>query len=76
MRQCPTLPGADRPLIAHTIGCGLCMARQRDFYHKCHRCVYRAQPADFVFEPEHKNGTPQRKTPLDAEIAAAIAREQ
>ena len=66
MRQCPTLPGDERPLIAHSIVNGVCMERQRDFYHKCHRCIFRGKPADFVFEPAHKNGT-AKPTPIDVE---------
>ena len=52
MRHCPTLDGENRPLIAHTIGAGLCLSRQRGFYHKCHRCLYRGKPADFSLETE------------------------
>jgi hypothetical protein len=48
MRQCPTLSGDSRSLITHRIGVGTCARRQREFYHKCHRCQYRGQPADFV----------------------------
>ncbi len=48
VRQCPTQPGDVRPLIAHTIGVSLCLKRQREFYHKCHRCQYRGKPADYV----------------------------
>lgn len=47
VRQCPTLPQVERPLIAHTIGKNLCLSRQREFYHKCHRCLYRGKGADF-----------------------------
>ena len=50
MRQCPTLEGDDRPLIAHTIGPGLCLSRQRTYYHKCHRCIYRGKPASYVLD--------------------------
>jgi hypothetical protein len=59
MRQCPTLEGDDRPLIAHMIGSQLCFSRQRTNYHKCHRCVYRGKPADFTPEavgpPVHRS---------------------
>ena len=48
VRQCPTHTGSDRPLIAHSIAVNLCLSRQRDFYHKCHRCQYRGKPVDFV----------------------------
>ena len=48
MRQCPTLSGDQRPLITHSIESCLCMQRQREFYHKCHRCVFRGKAADFV----------------------------
>ena len=50
MRQCPTLEGDDRPLIAHTIGPGLCLSRQRTYYHKCHRCIYRGKPSNYVLD--------------------------
>jgi len=45
MRVCPTLEGNAIPLISHRIGEDLCAARQCGNYHKCHRCVYRGQPA-------------------------------
>lgn len=48
MRQCPTLEGESRPLIAHRIEASSCLARQRELYHKCHRCVYRGKPATYV----------------------------
>ena len=68
MRQCPTLAGDDRPLIAHSIDNGLCMDRQRGFYHKCHRCVFNGKPADFVFEAPHQNG----KAPAPAADAVVV----
>lgn len=49
-RQCPTLRGESFSLITHRIGTDLCMKRQREHYHKCHRCEYRGQPASFVAE--------------------------
>ena len=52
MRQCPTLEGDARSLITHTIEVEQCLSRQRCFYHKCHRCAYRGQPAAFVLEPQ------------------------
>ena len=69
MRHCPTLDGDDRPLIAHTIGAGLCLSRQRTFYHKCHRCLYRGKPADFsvdseILHPPHLNGSAPDKAVL------------
>jgi hypothetical protein len=42
-------------LITHLIGVDVCMARQRGFYHKCHRCLYRGKPANW--EPATTNGT-------------------
>ena len=48
LRLCPTPRGEARTLITHHIGVDVCMARQRDFYHKCHRCVYRGKAASFV----------------------------
>ena len=56
MRQCPTLPGDERALIAHTISGPLCLERQREFYHKCHRCVFRGKPADFAPQNSELNG--------------------
>ena len=61
MRQCPTLEGEDRPLIAHCIATGQCVERQREFYHKCHRCIYRGKPADFALEPQHQNGVAKER---------------
>lgn len=65
MRQCPTLSGDDRPLIAHSIPSGLCTDRQREFYHKCHRCVFRGKAADFRL-PE-TNG----RAPMESAAGAA-----
>ena len=50
MRLCPSVEGTASPLITHRIGTDVCMARQRTFFHKCHRCIYRGQAADW--EPE------------------------
>ena len=49
MRQCPTPEGGpgSRPLIAHQISACVCVERQQEHYHKCHRCVFRGQPAEF-----------------------------
>lgn len=46
-RLCPSVEGSASPLITHRIGVDVCMARQRTFFHKCHRCVYRGQPANW-----------------------------
>ncbi len=68
-RQCPTIPGNERPLITHRIGSEVCFQRQREYYHKCHRCVFRGQPADYSYSPEDSsapaigaNGAVRRKT--------------
>jgi hypothetical protein len=50
MRTCPSVEGSASPLITHRIGVDVCMARQRTFFHKCHRCIYRGQSA--AWEPE------------------------
>ncbi|MBL8752012.1 MAG: hypothetical protein JNK15_01820 [Planctomycetes bacterium] len=50
MRLCPSVEGSASPLITHRIGVDVCMARQRTFFHKCHRCIYRGQSA--CWEPE------------------------
>jgi hypothetical protein len=49
MRLCPSVEGSPSPLITHRIGVDVCMARQRTFFHKCHRCIYRGQAA--TWEP-------------------------
>ncbi|MHC5064888.1 MAG: hypothetical protein ACYTG5_13045 [Planctomycetota bacterium] len=58
-RQCPSTNGAPRPLITHRIGTDLCLQRQRENYHKCHRCIYKGKPASFELEteqPSSRNG--------------------
>ena len=50
MRLCPSVEGSASPLITHRIGAEVCMARQRTFFHTCHRCIYRGQAA--TWEPE------------------------
>lgn len=58
MRQCPTLKGDTRPLITQRIENPTCLRRQREFYHKCHRCIFNGQPMDFGEpEPAGRNGT-------------------
>ena len=47
MRLCPSVEGSTSPLITHRIGVDVCFARQRTFFHKCHRCIYRGQAADW-----------------------------
>ena len=47
MRNCPSVDGSATPLITHRIDSDVCMARQRTFFHKCHRCVYRGKAADW-----------------------------
>jgi hypothetical protein len=61
MRLCPSVEGSASPLITHRIGVEVCMARQRTFFHKCHRCIYRGQPANWA--PEHP---PMAAVDLDA----------
>ena len=75
MRQCPTLEGEGTPLITHMIVVDDCLSRQRGFYHKCHRCVYRGKPVGYEapaeklpaaiirLEPEARNGTAETSTP-------------
>ncbi len=50
MRLCPTVDGTHSPLITHQIGVDVCQTRQHAFFHKCHRCIYRGQAANW--EPE------------------------
>jgi hypothetical protein len=47
MRTCPSVEGSASPLITHRIGVDVCFARQGTFFHKCHRCIYRGQPANW-----------------------------
>jgi len=49
MRLCPSVEGAS-PLITHRIGVDVCLARQCSNFHKCHRCIYRGQSAEW--EPD------------------------
>jgi hypothetical protein len=51
MRLCPSVEGSASPLITHRIGVDVCLARQSSNFHKCHRCIYRGQPA--AWEPEN-----------------------
>jgi hypothetical protein len=77
MRQCPTLAGDDRPLIAHSIEIALCTRRQREFYHKCHRCVFHGKAADYVVpgsegaEGPSRNGSAESPAPLVIEVGSA-----
>ncbi len=70
MRQCPTPEGGpgSRPLIAHQISACVCVERQQEYYHKCHRCVYRGTPTDWVFEAQPSqrslNGTNREGRPV------------
>ena len=52
LRQCPTIAGKSATLITHSIEGGLCQKRQREHYHKCHRCVYRGKPVDFSLDED------------------------
>lgn len=47
MRDCPTVEGSSIPLIIHRIAVSDCLSRQSCNYHKCHRCVYRGQAANW-----------------------------
>ena len=50
MRLCPTVEGSPSPLITHRIAPGVCLARQRTNFHKCHKCVYRGKAVDWQAE--------------------------
>ena len=50
LRQCPTPRGDAQTLITHSIDAAACLSRQRDFYHKCHRCMYRGESATFMLK--------------------------
>ena len=68
MRLCPSVEGSASPLITHRIGASVCLARQATNFHKCHRCVYRGQAADWApVEPELsiKMQTAQEPHPSD-----------
>ena len=47
LRPCPSTPGYSLPLIVQAIEPKQCLQRQREFYHKCHRCLFRGKPADY-----------------------------
>ena len=51
MRDCPTPKSSSMPLIVHRIAADDCMSRQSCNYHKCHRCIYNGQAADWQPEP-------------------------
>lgn len=50
MRQCPSPRGNAYALITHRIDVPTCFKRQREFYHKCHRCQFAGQAADFCLD--------------------------
>jgi hypothetical protein len=70
MRQCPTPVGDHHQLIAHWIPPSLCLARQRDYYHKCHRCQYRGKPAQFRLDEEGTWALPPDPAPAEPPAAA------
>ena len=49
------MEGSATPLILHRIGVDECLRRQHCNYHKCHRCVYRGQTANWT-PPDHAHG--------------------
>ena len=78
MRQCPTRADAHRPLISHLITVDLCLARQRESYHKCLGCQFRNAAATEVTvrrvelpAPPEKVKAPSRapRKPKEAEAA-------
>lgn len=52
MRLCPSVDGSASPLITHRIGNDVCLSRQASNFHKCHRCIYRGEAADWQPEEE------------------------
>lgn len=50
LRGCPSVPGDKRPLIVHSIDTGICSKRQQNGFHRCHRCLYRGKPLDWIYE--------------------------
>lgn len=62
MRLCPSVEGSS-PLITHRIGADVCLARQATNFHKCHRCVFRGQAADWA--PEESEQTIDMQTAQD-----------
>ncbi len=51
-RQCPSPLGFAGRLIVQMIEPATCLQRQRDFYHKCHRCLFRGKAADYALTSE------------------------
>ncbi len=90
MRLCPSVEGSASPLITHRIGVDVCMARQRTFFHKCHRCIYRGKSACWepteapmaminvhaAEEPAKANVKPVKVKPQPASKRAAPASEK
>ena len=74
MRQCPTPKGGPghRPLIAHQISGCVCVERQQEHYHKCHGCVFRGKPMEFVLA--ETNGV-QRDGTLTADRTSRFERD-
>lgn len=67
-RACPTIEGRHVALITHAIAPGACLQRQREQYHKCHRCVYRGKAASFEFAPAaSRNGASRNGNGLSAD---------
>jgi len=62
MRLCPSVEGSS-PLITHRIGADVCLARQATNFHKCHRCVFRGQAAEWA--PEESEQTIDMQTAQD-----------
>ena len=74
MRLCPTIEGVSSPLITHRIGVGVCMARQGDQFHKCHKCVFRGKTADW--QPEELAEIVVELTPAVAPAKSGRARRK
>lgn len=55
MRLCPSVEGSASPLITHRIGADVCLSRQATNFHKCHRCIYRGQTADWQSPDDEQN---------------------
>lgn len=76
MRLCPSVEGSS-PLITHRIGTDVCMARQASHFHKCHRCIYRGQAANWepANPPMAMINVHAAEEPADIEVkTVAIAR--
>lgn len=72
MRLCPSVDGSASPLITHRIGTDVCLSRQAGNFHKCHRCIYRGQAADWQPADEVSFGGNQAEDPSPRDVKKVV----